>query len=179
MKLPKSRDKDWLLFKKHQVCIRWCIPSTLKIPCDCLSVCSLNFSDKLFLSSFVFLIIDFMLRFILMDYMYKLWTTPPHTLFMHVILGSRVISTHSDFYFAHHFPTSHTNFLWTFYIKGTSLEINPGPHYFHIFCGTSFHKAEHFCTRQDSRALCHPDTQELYYGTRVIMRINVNYCPSY
>lgn len=77
---PRVVIKTGCCLKKHQVCIRWCIPSTLKIPCDCLSVCSLNFSDKLFLSfflsSFVFLIIDFMLRFILMDYMYKLWTTP-------------------------------------------------------------------------------------------------------
>lgn len=142
---PRVVIKTGCCLKKHQVCIRWCIPSTLKIPCDCLSVCSLYFSDKLYLSfflSFVFLIFDFMLRFILMDYMYKLCLTVHHpfTLFMHVILRSRVISTHSDFYFAHHFPTSHTNFLWTFYIKGTSLEINPGPHYFHICCGTSFHK---------------------------------------
>lgn len=93
---PRVVIKTGCCLKKHQVCIRWCIPSILKIPCDCLSVCSLYFSDKLYLSfflSFVFLIFDFMLRFILMDYMYKLCLTVHHpfTLFMHVILRSRVI----------------------------------------------------------------------------------------
>lgn len=77
---PRVVIKTGCCLKKHQVCIRWCIPSTLKIPCDCLSVCSLYFSDKFFLSFFLllsFLLLILMLRFILMDYMYKLWTTPP------------------------------------------------------------------------------------------------------
>lgn len=77
-----------------------------------------------------------------------------------------------------HFPTSHTYFFMNFLHQRNLPGDKSSPYYFHICFGTRFHKAARFCTRQGSRALCHPDTQEWHCVTRIIMRINIENCPS-
>lgn len=77
-----------------------------------------------------------------------------------------------------YFPTSHTYFFMNFLHQRNLPGDKSSPHYFHICFGTRFHKAARFCTRQGSRALCHPDTQEWHCVTRIIMRINIENCPS-